>query len=155
MTRAHALGGTVAQAAGDTLRSGGLRGLLLPHGLTMIAAREVPYCGCLFFLSGRCRARLRPSAQEPPHSWLRLAASDYAAAFFTALVAGPLSHAPSVVASYQQAHAAGLGCAVRAIYEARGGMRGFFHGLLPRTLSLSGSLFIVPFTIELLQPLLG
>lgn len=60
-----------------------------------------------------------------------------------------------MVAAYQQAHATDLRSALLAIHQARGGFRGFYHGLMPRTLSLSGSLFIVPFTIELLQPVLG
>ncbi len=77
---------------------------------------------------------------------------DALAATMTAAVAGPISHVPSVIASYQQAHAVGLRTACGEIWRA-GGIRRFWGGLLPRSISLSGSLFIMPFAIETLQPL--
>ena len=36
----------------------------------------------------------------------------------------------------------------------RGPLGGFFAGLLPRTASLAGSLFVFPFTMETVQPLI-
>jgi len=41
ITRAHSLGGSVGEASGAAYRAGGIRALLMPHGLCMIAAREV------------------------------------------------------------------------------------------------------------------
>ena len=75
---------------------------------------------------------------------------DMAAAAVTASVAGPISQAPNVIAAHQQAHLTPLVDTCRAIY-AKAGLRGFFGGLLPRTASLAGSLFIFPFTIETVQ----
>lgn len=128
--------------------------------MLMCAARETPYAGCLFFLSGWIRSKLAsrvdPSGSAPSGrgafggglATLR----DVVAAMLTAAVAGPISHVPAVIASHQQAHAVGLGRACREI-RASAGLRGFWGGLLPRTVSLSGSLFIMPFAIETLQPL--
>lgn len=75
-------------------------------------------------------------------------------AALTACIAGPISHAPSVVAAHQAAHAVPLGSALRQLRLAGPGrFGGFFTGLLPRTASLTGSLFVMPFAIERLQPL--
>ena len=41
ITAAHAKGSTIGESAAAAYRAGGLRALLVPHGLTMIAAREV------------------------------------------------------------------------------------------------------------------
>mmetsp|Transcript_18761 Transcript_18761/g.56642 ORF Transcript_18761/g.56642 Transcript_18761/m.56642 type:complete len:168 (+) Transcript_18761:504-1007(+) len=87
ITAAHAKGSTIGESAAAAYRAGGLRALLVPHGLTMIAAREAPYCGCLFFLSGRIRERMRPSESQQPSFWRRTAC-DYCAAALTALIAG-------------------------------------------------------------------
>jgi hypothetical protein len=48
---------------------------------------QAPYCGCLFFLSGQFRQRLRPPESENP-SFLRRTGCDYIAAALTAAVAG-------------------------------------------------------------------
>ena len=74
------------------------------------------------------------------------------AAVITACIAGPTSHAPSVVAAHQQAHAVTISVALRQILAASG-WRGLFAGLLPRTASLAGSLFVMPFSIETVEPL--
>ena len=43
----------------STFSQGGLTSLLVPHGAAMVAAREAPYAGCLFFLSGWIRSRVK------------------------------------------------------------------------------------------------
>eukprot|EP00965_Chrysotila_dentata_P137809 4559135-Pleurochrysis_carterae.AAC.1 len=49
-----------------------------------------------------------------------------------------------------QAHAECLSTACRSILRSSG-PRGFLAGLLPRTLSLAGSLFVLPFSIESIE----
>ena len=77
---------------------------------------------------------------------------DLVAAAVTAAIAGPLSHAPSVVASTQQAHNVTIREACSMIWRADG-LIGFFRGVRLRTISLTGSMFVIPLTIETLQPL--
>ena len=137
--------------------------------------REVPYAGCLFFLSGWIRSKVHgkdligtdgagvegaPQAADGGggtsggSGWLPRVGRDLMAAALTAAIAGPISHAPSVIAAHQQAHAVGFAEAVAHLCaEGGGGLRGFFRGLVPRTASLTGSLFVMPLTIEWLQPL--
>jgi len=146
--RAHATQQRVWPTAVAMQAAGGWRSVLAPHGMAMIVAREVPYSGCLFFLSGQVRSALRSDVGTDRFGILR----DMLAAALTALVAGPLSHVPATIASHQQAHAMPLQDACRDIYRASG-MRGFLSGLVPRTVSLAGSLCVVPFAIETLQPL--
>lgn len=155
ITRAHATGETVLAAARSTHAARGWGALLMPHGAAMIACREVPYAGCLFFLSGHIRSRLREAglAGGGGGGGWRGTCTDMLGAALTACVAGPISHVPSVIASHQQAHAVSLPDACRAIHAAAGA-RGFWAGLLPRTGSLAGSLFVMPFAVESLQPVL-
>jgi hypothetical protein len=178
ITRAHATGQTVLGAARSTYASGGLLALAVPHGALAIAGREVPWAGCLFFLSGWVRERLdgllnsRSSAKQgqagagvggseakgndvvPSHGGglsMRATGTQMLAAALTACVAGPISHVPSVIGAYQQAHAVGIGEACAAI-KRQFGYRGFWGGLLPRTGSLAGSLFVFSFGVEHVQP---
>lgn len=159
ITRAHATGATIVQTASATHATGGAMALALPHGAVMTAAREIPYAGCLFFLSGWIRERLhgRVAASEGggagggSDDYKARVARDVLGASLTACVAGPISHVPSVIAAYQQAHALSISAACKAL-AATGGVRAFFGGLLPRTVSLAGSLFVMPFTIEALTP---
>mmetsp|Transcript_31438 Transcript_31438/g.65829 ORF Transcript_31438/g.65829 Transcript_31438/m.65829 type:complete len:128 (-) Transcript_31438:209-592(-) len=115
---------------------------------------QVPYAGCLFFLSGRIRTLLhgdRDSKGSAYSTSLQAVATDVLAACLTAMVAGPISHVPSVIAAHQQAHSRSFVESCRAI-RASSGRRGFLAGLVPRTISLVGSLFTVPFAIERIQP---
>ena len=57
------------------------------------------------------------------------------------------SHAPSVVAAYQQATEATPSRAVAEIYKA-GDLRAFFRGLPARTLSLAGTFTVVPLALD-------
>ena len=58
ITRAHSTKASVAHTAISTLRAGGVSSLIFPSGMLMCAAREVPYAGCLFYLSGHIRSWL-------------------------------------------------------------------------------------------------
>ena len=113
----------------------------------MMAGREIPYAACMFFLAGWMRDRLTERFGSDG------VGLQMTSATLTACIAGPISHVPSVVAAYQQAHAISIGDACRAISKS-GGARGFWAGLLPRTASLAGSLFVFPFSVEQFQPLL-
>ena len=168
ITRSHAIQQTITQTAWTTFRASGIVALVAPFGAMMIAAREVPYAGCLFFLSGWIRARLDStwpptvtgsgggsSSSSSAGSGGRSRSSilrDIAAAALTASIAGPISQAPSVIAAHQQAHAVSFGVACQHIL-AKSGPRGFYGGLLLRTTSLAGSMFVFPFSIETAQPL--
>ena len=166
ITRAHATKQTVLQATRSIYETRGLAALLAPYGMTAMVGREVPYAGCLFFLSGYIRSRVTQAwptgashnGSEPPEGQAQAPISpgsmlrDMLSAAMTAAVAGPLSQAPSVVAAHQQAHQVSLLTACREI-SAAGGLRSFFGGLAPRTTSLAGSLFIFPFTVEAAQGL--
>ena len=194
ITRAHATGETVLGAAQSTWRAGGAVALVVPHGACMVVGREIPYAGCLFFLSGWIRGKLKEQHEQHEQQQQQLLlrsgagaadaadaaassggsgpsgssgggdgglwaggpaiARDMCAAVLTACVAGPISHAPSVVAAHQQAHAVSIREAVRQLVGGARGWRGLFGGLVPRTASLAGSLFIMPFSVETLQPLM-
>ena len=150
VTRAHALNDSVPAAMRDAYARGGLRGLVIPPGLAMVLAREVPYATCLFWLSGRVRRKFaNPRAvHDPPWRSSRLT-RDYFAALCTAIVAGPVSHVPACIGAHQQAHATDISTSLVQLRSPGGA--GLWAGLLPRTLSLSGSLFIVPFSLEIVQ----
>ena len=165
ITRAHSTGRTVTQTVVETRASQGVAGLVMPYGAWMIAGREVPYAGCLFFLSGWVRSKMHGesvigaagesgggAAGGAAGSSAARYGRDLVAAAVTAAIAGPLSHAPSVVASTQQAHNVTIREACSMIWRADG-LIGFFRGVRLRTISLTGSMFVMPLTIETLQPL--
>ena len=60
ITRAHGVGQSLGRSLMATAAAEGWISLLVPHGMLMVAAREVPYAGCLFFLSAKIRAALEP-----------------------------------------------------------------------------------------------
>lgn len=172
ITRAHATGHTVWETLLATRAALGISGVLVPYGALMIAAREIPYAGCLFFLSGYIRSQIHgtsvigeaggtegaaTAAAAAPEggitaSWAFLG-RDLLSAALTACIAGPISHVPSVVAAHQQAHSVSISTACREIARSGKGLGPWFLGLLPRTCSLTGSLFMMPFAIETLQPI--
>ena len=172
ITRAHGTGQTVTQTLWATRAAGGWLSVLVPYGALAIAAREVPYAGCMFFLSGWIRSKVHgrnvighdegaaaaaaADAALPASSdgGARRIGLDFLTAALTAAVAGPISHAPSVIAAHQSAHAVDFWTACAHLRKVGGGgLSGFFQGLAPRTASLTGSLFVMPLAIECLQPL--
>lgn len=150
--RAHAQGGSVLETLRRTCAANGLAALAAPYGTLMVAAREVPYSGTLFFLSGFVRGELhRAWGGSAADSVAGRAAIDVFSALCSAAVAGPLSHAPAVVASHQQAHGVTITAACRDI-AASGGLRAFYRGVVPRTVTLAGTLLVIPAAIEAIQP---
>ena len=147
ITRAHAMRESVWCTTKKTYSLGGFKALAFPYGGLMMAAREVPYAGTLFFLSGWIRERLTRNGIGEG------VGRDILAALLSATIVGPISHVPSVIASHQQANNASISTACREMY-ATGGGTSFFRGILPRTLTLAGSLFVIPCAIEFLQPLI-
>ena len=131
ITRAHGVGQSLGRSLMATAAAEGWISLLVPHGMLMVAAREVPYAGCLFFLSAKIRAALEPPEGAAAPLATRVP-RDLLAACVCACVAGPLSQVPCTIAAYQQAHALGIGAACAAI--SRTGI-GFFAGLTARTAS--------------------
>ena len=142
ITASHARNLSVRETAVAIYRRGGVAGLMLPPGMFATACREVPFAAALFAV----RPRLRKIAEErypTTQRFLRELSCGVAAA----AVAGPASHAPSVVAAYQQATDATPSRAMADIY-AVGGPRAFFRGLPARTLSLAGTFTVVPLALD-------
>ena len=142
ITAAHARDRGVGETVAALYRRGGVAGLILPPGMMATACREVPFAAALFAV----RPRLRKIAEErypTTQRFLRELSCGVAAA----AVAGPASHAPSVVAAYQQATDATPTRAMAHIYAA-GGLRAFFRGLPARTLSLAGTFTVVPLALD-------
>lgn len=159
ITRAHATGETVFEAAKSMVAARGIASIAAPYGALAMAGREIPFAGAVFCLSGLIRAQLRaawPTAAESSGSSDGSGGAsvlrDLFGASIAACVAGPLSQPPSVVAAHQQAHQVSIGAACRKIYT-RGGYRGFFSGLVPRTASIAGTTFVMTFVVESLQPI--
>ena len=142
ITAAHARSLSVRETAVAIHRRGGVAGLLLPPGMAATACREVPFAAALFAV----RPRLKRIAEErypTTQRFLRELSCGVAAAS----VAGPASHAPSVVAAYQQATDVTPRQAIAKIYAA-GGLREFFRGLPARTVSLAGTFTVVPLALD-------
>jgi hypothetical protein len=142
ITASHARNLSVQDTAVAIYRRGGVAGLLLPPGMLATACREVPFAAALFAV----RPRLRKIAEErypTTQRFLRELSCGVAAVS----VAGPASHAPSVVAAYQQATDASPRQAMAHIFAA-GGLRAFFRGLPARTVSLAGTFTVVPLALD-------
>jgi len=141
ITASHARNLSVRETAVAIYRRG-VAGLILPPGMLATACREVPFAAALFAV----RPRLKRIAEErypTTQRFLRELSCGVAAAS----VAGPASHAPSVVAAYQQATDVTPRQAIAKIYAA-GGLREFFRGLPARTLSLAGTFTVVPLALD-------
>ena len=142
ITASHARNLSVRETAVAIYKRSGVAGLVMPPGMAATACREVPFAAALFAV----RPRLRAIAEErypTTQRFLRELSCGVAAA----AVAGPASHAPSVVAAYQQATDASPRRAVADLYAA-GGLRAFFRGLPARTLSLAGTFTVVPLALD-------
>ncbi len=141
ITASHARNLSVRETAVAIYRRG-VAGLILPPGMLATACREVPFAAALFAV----RPRLQKIAEErypTTQRFLRELSCGVAAA----AVAGPASHAPSVVAAYQQATDVTPRQAIAKIYAA-GGLREFFRGLPARTVSLAGTFTVVPLALD-------
>ena len=143
ITAAHASKGlSVRETVVAIYQRNGVAGLISPPGMAATACREVPFAAALFAV----RPRLRAIAEERYPGTQRLL-RELSCGVAAASVAGPASHAPSVVAAYQQATDATPSRAVAEIYAA-GGLRAFFRGLPARTMSLAGTFTVVPLALD-------
>ncbi|KAF4686026.1 hypothetical protein FOZ63_003146, partial [Perkinsus olseni] len=119
-----------------------LRPLLLPKGMVMTMCREVPCSGCLFFLRDWITERL----EERLNGGAGHLGVEVLSAYLAAFVAGPLSHPQSVVAARQQAKDITIQAAIADIR--RTSPHGLWTGVVPRTVALGGTLFIVPYMMK-------
>ena len=142
ITAAHASNLSVRETAVAIYRRGGVAGLMLPPGMFATACREMPFAAALFAV----RPRLRKIAEERYPTTQRFL-RELSCGVTAASVAGPASHAPSVVAAYQQATDVTPRQAIAKIYAA-GGLREFFRGLPARTVSLAGTFTVVPLALD-------
>ncbi|CAE8597695.1 unnamed protein product [Polarella glacialis] len=167
ITRAHAQGDTIPGIVRYLYcQPGGLQMLLMPPGILAIICREAPFVFALFhvrpvvtdfvygrFVTGPETDPTFVSSASVSSDLLRTKTwkphLELIAGFATAALTCPVSHVPSVVAAYQQGHGVGMLRACTEIYR-RGGLRSFWCGLIARTLSLGGTMTVVPNIIRLL-----
>jgi len=148
ITVAHAKELTMSGAVRHIFHErGGLHGLLLPPGMLAMMFREMPFVAALFYVKPAVTSRIYGmtsggSESKPDTRWHLELASGFA----TSMVTTPVSHVPSVVAAYQQGHGVGLQKACFEMYR-QGGWRAFWRGLVARTVSIAGTMIVVPLVI--------
>lgn len=138
------------------------RRILLPPGMIAMIGREVPFSTSLFYLRPLIEKEFISSheqkqQQEEQHEGqfqfnFERFLIDLQCGLVTSLIATPISHPASVIASYQQGHNRPLFESMSVIYRLNG-WKGFFRGLTARTLSLTGTFTIVPMVLRVLSPL--
>lgn len=138
-------------------KRGGVRGMMLPPGMMAMVGREMPFVAALFYVRPAVTAYVygqqdigAAAVEAPPAATSgRRLHLEFLAGFTTAFLTCPFSHVPSVVAAYQQGHGVGLRRACSDIYR-EGGIRAFWRGMLMRTLSISGTMVVVPIVLDML-----
>mmetsp|Transcript_145602 Transcript_145602/g.363149 ORF Transcript_145602/g.363149 Transcript_145602/m.363149 type:complete len:268 (-) Transcript_145602:75-878(-) len=152
---AHARGAPMGQTLASLYREGqarsssplgGLSSLLLPPGMAAMMGREVPFVAALFYVRP-----LVTTALYGDDGGTRQVHLEVAAGLATSALTSPVSHVPSVVAAYQQGHGVGLHRACQDIYG-QGGLLAFWRGLGARTLTLAGTMIVVPNVMAVLLP---
>lgn len=136
------------QTAAAVCTETGVSGLLLPPGMLAMVGREIPFASALFYirpLLSQCLMDSFPGADQK----LSIV-KELTCGCLTSIIATPLSHPPSVIAAYQQAHSIGLVAAIRGI-TARDGHIGLWRGLLARTVALAGTFTVVPIIVNILS----
>lgn len=152
ITAAHARASTLVPTARALARERGLAYMLLPPGMAATAAKEVPFAAACFFARPRLAAAFvdrSGGASLGDRCFRELCCGAACSA-----VASPVSHAPSVVAAYQQATGASLRGAVATLYAA-GGAPTFFRGLAPRAVSFAGTFTVIPLVLDALSRAAG
>ncbi len=145
ITRSHALERNVGDGASFLFRRHGILFLIAPPGMAAMVGREVPFAASLFWLQPMLSKMAR--TLDDRHS----IGKDLLVGVATSIVATPISHVPSVIAAYQQGTGLSLRSAVTELYRI-GGFREFWRGLGARTLSLAGTMTVVPFVLRTLGP---
>jgi hypothetical protein len=151
ITAAHAKQTPMLATGRELLRSKGLPHLLLPPGMMMMVLREVPFAVALFHIRPALTKYVREGSVDPSTLGARFRQELFCGCA-TAAVASPVSHVPSVIAAYQQGHGVSLREAVRSLLAA-GGWTQLWRGLGARTLSLAGTMTVVPVVAEVLSGL--
>eukprot|EP00933_Yihiella_yeosuensis_P060761 TRINITY_DN63547_c0_g1_i1.p1 TRINITY_DN63547_c0_g1~~TRINITY_DN63547_c0_g1_i1.p1 ORF type:complete len:301 (+),score=48.18 TRINITY_DN63547_c0_g1_i1:62-904(+) len=143
----HARSLTIQETITSIVKERSISGLLLPQGMSMMAAREVPFAAALFYVQPWLShaARLDEDSIVGPER----AARQLACGVGSSLLATPPSQVPAVIAAYQQGHGVSIREAVEAIL-AKSGPRGLWAGLWARTLSLTGTFTVVPVVLRAL-----
>lgn len=149
ITRAHASSVSMGTAFRSVYHKHGWRYILAPPGMAMMAGREVPFAAALLYVRPTLSAYLHPDpdggvCQDP--LWKRVG-REVASGVITALVCGPVSHVPSVIAAYQQGHGTSIRESVSQLVRL-GGYSELWRGLAHRTFSLAGTFIVVPFTVS-------
>ncbi|CAE8687426.1 unnamed protein product, partial [Polarella glacialis] len=154
VTRAHCEGRSVTEMLRLSLRQeNGLQRLLMPYGQVAMVGREVPFSVGIFFLRDRFVSAFHGSSQGKGSS-LRWWAEEASASAACATTVNLVSHPPSAILALQQGRDISLSSACKALY-ARGGLIGFYVGFTARTVSIAGSMFVVPTVMELGSSLLS
>jgi hypothetical protein len=126
----------------------------LPPGMIAMAGREIPFASALFHFRPLLRNYLFPTShdnnQQSNKNLFQLLMQECLCGLMTSCVATPISHPASVIASYQQGHGTTLQTAIKSIYN-EGIWKGFFRGVIPRTLSLAGTFTVVPIVLQILH----
>lgn len=126
----------------------GLRYLLAPPGLGMMCLREAPFAASLFYIRPVLGKRF-VGERRPDESLTERFIAELQCGAMTAAIAGPVSHVPSVIGAYQQGHGVSFRGAVSDLLAA-GGWRELWRGLPARTLSLCGTMTVVPIVMDFL-----
>jgi len=128
----------VAQA-----KSRGVGSLVFPKGMPMMVCREGPFAAMLFCVQPALELELRAYTSLQPWQQSMLAAVG------TSCIGSPISHVPSVLVAYQQGHNLSLKESIKRI-RARSGLAGFVVGMVPRTVSIASTMFVVPWVMTTL-----
>lgn len=147
ITRSHALESDIFSTVHRTYISHGFMRVLVPPGLTAMIGREIPFAASLFWLQPTL-SKLFDDLNKDAECNISIA-KYLCVGVATSAVATPISHIPSVVAAYQQGHGVGIKTAVQELYSV-GGFFEFWRGLAARTVSLAGTMTVVPFVMHAL-----
>jgi len=121
-----------------------------------MVGREVPFAVGIFYLAEKSKELFHGRRASKDNSWslkscIRWSLEEAAASVTCAAAVNIFSHPPSVVLARQQGLRIPLGQALREVY-AQGALRGFYLGFVARTLSIAGSMWVVPLVLSLGSP---
>ena len=148
ITRSHAMKRGIGETVKLLYHRHGAIYLAAPPGMAAMAGREVPFAASLFWLQPTLSKMAQAlDGNDQSHSIGKYLLVGIA----TSIIATPISHVPSVIAAYQQGHGKDLRTAVGDLYRI-GGVREFWRGLGARTVSLAGTMTVVPLVLRALAP---
>jgi hypothetical protein len=145
VTRAHAAEISLGDALRSSLHRRGLYGILCPYGQTMMVGREVPFSIGVFFLRDHIAQWFHKRLHRD--SSLQYWFGELASSMTCAAAVNIPAHPPSVVLAWQQAREVPLLDALHQIH-ANSGLRGFYKGFVSRSVSVGGTMFVVPIVLS-------